>query len=433
MTDNYIIKFTYGDDNINGGATNINGYTISAKNYKSTIVTAEPAKSIINGSNLDDKWHLTMPGNLSIAVDDLAERASIDSPSLINNNFANKSNMVAYSKAFKLQVEFTLEQSAEVDGNGGTFPKEINIFDFGIIERPRENLVIDKTISNLKITLANGQVLIDGNPYTDNLNYVKALGNTITSRDVRARDKLVSIEIDTELIHGAKIDMTYAITVTNNSEHDYDYTYGDSYYYYGNKESLPLITTTIEQVVDYVDSELIVTTDGENEDWSIKDWNYLINNGYIDPKLDPNGSYSDKIENKDYTILVTNAFENVTTEPGNNSKTIYMHVSKLLGNQEDEYTYENHVEIIQIGGKIARTIKEVRTNGMQVPKEYIPGDYKPTDASRIHEPDDDRIIARITPPTGLLDNIGTYIGILAISLFVIGLGIYIIKKKVLGK
>ena len=127
------------------------------------------------------------------------------------------------------------------------------------------------------------------------------------------------------------------------------------------------------------------------------------------------------------------AFKNITAEPGNNAKTIYMHVSKLLGNQENEYTYENHVEIIQIGGQIARTIKEVEDDGTQIQKEYIPGNYEPTDASRIHEPDDDRIIAKITPPTGLLDNIGTYIIILIISLLVIGIGTYIIKKRVLGK
>ena len=448
VTDNYIIKYTYGDD-INGGASTINhidnngnvtaSSPINARNYKSTIIIDPLKTEVFKASEPSDKWHLLLLNNnnqtISVAVDDLTERSYVDE-SLINSNFTYTNNMSAYTKPFRMQVEFTVDQIANVDANGGSFPKDLSIFDFGIMERPRENLVIDKTMSNLKITLANGQILIDGNPYTDNLDYVKALGNTITSRDVKVRDKLVSIEIDTELIHGAKIDMTYAITATNNSEHDYDYMYGDSYYYYGEKGSLPLTTTTIEQVVDYVDDELTVTTDGENSDWTIVDWKYLHDNGYLSDELNP--EYSTKpdkvIENKNYTILVTDAFKNVTTEPGNNSKTIYMHVSKLLGNQESEYTYENHVEIIQIGGKIARTIKEVEEDGTQVTKEYTPGNYKPTDASREHhEPDDDRIIARITPPTGLLDNIGTYIIILTISLLVIGVGTYIIKKRVLGK
>ena len=444
VTDNYIIKFTYGDDNIDGGegTTNINGHSINARNYKSTIII-DPLKSdVFEADNPNDKWHLLLKDYTdirSIAVDDLTERNNIDSESLINGNFDDKKNIPSYSKPFKLQVEYTSEPSANVDVNGGSFEKELSVFNFGIIERARENIVIDKTISNLKITLANGQVLIDGDPYNQKLDYVKALGNTITNRETKPKDKLVSIEIDTELMHGAKIDMTYAITVTNNSEHDYDYTYGDSYYYYGEKESLPLMTTTIEQIVDYVDDEVTVTTDGENENWEIKDWTYLLEKGYIDSTLNPDGTDSNRIENKNYLILTTNFFRKLTTDrtvvdgKANNSDTVYLHVSKLLGNQENEYTYENHVEIIEIGGKIARTIKEVKEDGTQVKKDYIPGNYKPTNASRVHEPDDDRIIARITPPTGLFDNILTYVIIITVSLAVIGTGIIIIKKKVLGK
>ena len=461
VTDNYIIRFTYGS-NINGGSSTINSNAINARNYKSTIITENNVKEAMNGST--DKWHLSMDQNAnnSIAVDDLQNNdiieaipseikvddihSRLDITSLKNGNFGDGWNVEAYSQPFKIQVEYnTTNQNQKVkeDGepdNSADFENESKVFDFGIIERARENIVIDKTISNLKITLANGQVLIDGDPYNEKLDYVKALGSTIKYREDKVRNKLLSIEIDPEIIHGAKIDITYAITVTNNSEHDYDYYVDDElkteYYYYGtNNADAPLTTTTIEQIVDYVDDEVTVTTDGENENWEIKDWKYLLDNGYIDPTLNPDGTDSNRILNKNYWILTTDFFRNLTTDRTNNanSDTVYLHVSKLLGNQENEYTYENHVEIIEIGGKIARTIDSVSADGEQIGKLYEPGNYKPTTGDRVHQQDDDRIIATITPPTGLFDNIITYIIIIAVSLVVIGTGTFIIKKKVLGK
>ena len=49
--------------------------------------------------------------------------------------------------------------------------------DFGIIEKAKQDYEIQKEITNVKVTLANGQVLIDGNPETQNLQYVKYLNS----------------------------------------------------------------------------------------------------------------------------------------------------------------------------------------------------------------------------------------------------------------
>ena len=159
-----------------------------------------------------------------------------------------------------------------------------------------------------------------------------------------------------------------------------------------------------------------------DDSWIKKDWDYLLDNGYLSKET------YDNIKNKNYTILTTDAFKDI--KPGK-SKTIYMHVNKLVANS-DEYTYENHVEIIKIGGKIARTIREFNSDKGQINKEYIPGNYLPSDGKwDDHEVDDNRIIVRITPPTGSLSDIVTYVSILSIALIVIAAGAYIIKKKVL--
>ena len=395
VTDNYVLKYTYGDadkgecwtynvdtDSYTGrtsiGASTINGNEINARNYKSTIITRDPIESVFKGSD-NDKWHLTQPNESSIAIDDLDDRLSI--PSLKYSNFHDKVNMTSYSAPFRVQVEYTEEQTAQVDESGGYFENKPDNFDFGIIERPREDIVIDKTIENLKITLANGQVLTEGNPYTEDMNYLRALGQTeIFDRSTflrsLGREKALYIEMDTELIQGARLDILYAITVTNNSEIDYEFDSANggngNYYFYGEANS-PLIKPSAEIVVDYVDTELTCTTENSyNTNWTqVTDVeNVLYNNGYI------SSATLDAVKNGNYLVFTTEIFKDLA--PGQSHKE-NLFASKLLANQAEDYVYENHAEIIQLNDKIARTIDSVEDDSrIQIRKTYKPGDYVPS-------------------------------------------------------
>lgn len=557
VVDNYVIKYTYGngettlvDFDNNGGQpynvtlnTKINGSggnnIINARNYKSTIIVASDLMSVIKGDGgSGEQWHLNHIDNYSVAVDDIEQRKSI--PSLTYENFETPVNMSAYTAPFRVQVEYsTTSQSStqkpESDGNvngeeflqegevklpasssGGTdYENNWTLFDFGIIERAREDIVVDKTIENIKITLANGQVLIDGDPYEDKLNYVKALGDSAIGENARddaakANAKFLFIEIDSESIQGARLDLLYKITVTNNSERDYEYEYDYSnieansnivkdnkvYYYYFGEITTPLIKSTVEWLVDYVDPELTCTVGPNNI--AVEDVNGVNDNTYIyqenrestgtekiiwmqvTPEVDASGNRTktaaerlfnsshdltldanldgtnetpistyqllseaarDKIQEENYSIFITNYFYDVVSET---SKSLNLFASKLLPNQAEEYTYENHVEILQLNGKIARNIDSV-DDGQQVDKWYRMGDYIPSleriqtvtswrnYAEGLHELDDDMITVRITPPTGLESNAIIYISVGAVALIVLAVGIYIIKKKVLGK
>lgn len=474
VTDRYIIKYIYGNDTEetygNGQKlereTKINGNVINARNYKSTVITTNsgPVYGASKGDG-NQKWHLTMADNVSTALDDLDVRLSI--PELKYSNFDEPHNMVAYTPIIEFQVEYneTGEQSSQVTNNGnkqsgnysgaydgdnsnGTaFEIKPDYFDFGIIERPREDIVIDKTIENLKITLANGQVLTEGNPYTESMNYVRALGKTeIFDRnafqDSMGKEKALYIEMDTELIQGARLDILYAITVTNNSEIDYEYDQANGgngdYYYYGEINS-PLIKPSAELVVDYVDAELTCTTETDyNVNWTQKQAQDLYDQGFISAKT------LEQIKKENYLIFTTEVFKDLAH--GESHKE-YLFASKLLANQAEDYVYENHAEIIQLNGKIARNIDSVANNSReQVRKTYKPGDYVPSlernhyntegefvEAVGYHQQDDDMITIRITPPTGLTNNITLYIIVGAVALIVLAGGIIIIRKKVLGK
>jgi len=255
------------------------------------------------------------------------------------------------------------------------------------------------------------------------------------SNDINVKNpagRRIITEIDSELIQGATLKVNYEITVENNSEIDYDYYQGavadgipydtskvnKGYYYYGNNSGLSLITPTIQYVVDYMDAELVYETEN-NEDaiWNrVSNVEELKNAGLI------NQNVYDKLITGKYQILATSAFENLTCEQGKNSKTVQMTVSKLLANQETDYAYENNVEILKVGGKIARA---------NINKDYTPGNY--ISGSSINEQDDDSIDVIITPPTGIITYIITYLAVGMIGLIVIAITVIFIKKKVLTK
>lgn len=472
---NYIIKYTYGNadkgQDGNGkaiGETKINGNVLNARNYKSTVITESNVKNVMQG-NTSETWYLNMDEgkDTSVAVDDLKQR--LETENLKYSNYENKMNMSAYSKEFNTQIHYTKETTAKVDDNGGNFQSDFSAFDFGIIERPREDLVINKTIAKVKVTLANGQVLIEGDPRKDNMNYVKAIGLK-TSTDSNGReiakfsknDKMLTMEIDSELLQGAKLEVWYSITLTNNSEKDYEYEkdYTDiiknketsqksnyittdkqaNYYYYGDKNGLNIINKSAELVVDYMSENLDCDMNNEeNKDWfkidrdgtTAIDKDYLKNNGYISADVDSEDATYKTIGNQKLQILATKAFANVG--PAGETKTTSMYASTVLANKEDNTISSNHVEVVEINGKTARTIKEVSNDSReQVAKAYKTGNYIPTLGSA-HEQDDDRVRIVVTPPTGIAKYTTIYIISAVVGAIVIAGGIVLIKKKFIKK
>ena len=476
IEDHYKLYYIYGDDDqeINeyvidkGGAgeqtvqkqtvkmnSMISNIPIDARNYKSTIITSDVLKDVFENENSvnKDNWHIILnqdSNKYSVAIDDWEQRQNINSKVLQYNTYDEKYNMSSNTNSFLLGVEYRTDSNSKVNKNGEIsndekFKTNVDL-NFGIIERPRENIVVDKTISNLKLKFANGQVLFDGDPYSGELPYLIALGpkTNRASSDNNTRDRLIRIEMDTELMQSAELQITYKISVTNNSEIDYN---TKDYYYYGiagTKEEL--VTGCVPLLVDYLDSECEFVDNDINQrfNWKVKSIEDLT--GLISED-DAQGNVKNAIQEGKYTILTTDYFTNVGIGI-NETKSATLYVTKLLSTKADEYTFENHTEILQIDGNRARTIKEVddRTRE-QVTKEYKPGNYMPSTKTRndwkkdntahiskvgMHEQDDDRITIRITPPTGVITRNG-YIAIMIVSLLVIGLGAFAIKKKVLNK
>ena len=162
------------------------------------------------------------------------------------------------------------------------------------------------------------------------------------------------------------------------------------------------------------------------------DANYLKDNGYISYKN--NNEDQDKtyetIQDRKLQTIVTKTFADLA--PGD-SKTSVIYANTILVNQEDDAIYDNHVEILEINGKIARTINSVKDDTReQVAKTYQPGNYIPT-LSSDHQQDDDRVRVVVTPPTGIAIYTTIYIISAVVGLIVIVGGIVLIKKKIMKK
>ena len=439
----YYLKFTYGNDTsvLTQGATTIKDIepVVNARNYKSTIITNEIVKGILNKkyeefSEEDKLWYIKIDDNNSVAVDNMVERVAIED--LQYSNFEKALNMTSYTKPYIVPVEFDVESSREANeyGNIG-ISNNFNKLDFGIIERPREDLFVDKTITNIKITLSNGQELMEGDPRTESLPYGKVMGFRAEIYDGKAAEKHLLAEMDAELIQGAQLEIDYEVKVTNNNEIDYDYgeisdyrteeslkdydkyiATGDKvkYYYYGSKEGLTekdIIVADID-FVDYLDGELVYK-ETEQAKWTNMTTEEITN-------LDVSAETHTSIKNNGYKVYRENI---QLARKSTYTKT--MSVSKVLTNKDDN-ALDNSIEIIRIDGKTARTIQEVE--GTVVTKTYKPGNYVPTSSST-EEQDDDRVKVTITPPTGTTNYIVTYVIAGLVGLVVIVVGVLCIKKK----
>ena len=331
---------------------------------------------------------------------------------------------------------------------------QINNIDFGIIERPKQSLEINKRVKQIKIVLANGQTIVDAkikqNPdktysLEDNIKYVTYMG---PGDKTNPKNGFARIEIDNELIQGATVYITYEISVDNISEIDYN---NSEYYLYGNiKNESDIIKIKPTGIYDYLDDK-VKLSDGQ-ADWevvkNIKDIYKNESNKIIEPTIlekyikdyykvenlsdgslkeiygyelfesqssgDSSSWTIDAIRTKrlkNKTVL-NNTSLNALLEKGiipGDKKSVELKAQKVLSNS-DVIELNNDSEIIDIehipdqGGRIVKDVKTLYDRGETI---------------------------TITPPTGSTNKTLEIIIISISSLIILATGIIFIRKKVL--
>ena len=316
--------------------------------------------------------------------------------------------MNSTTPTMQLSVEYELEISRGDDSDRKPF--EIKNIDFGIVERPKQQLELSKQISGYKIKLANGQVLVDakidknGNisgtyPYTTIVTNPGSTNN-LTSRG------LLKTEMDNELIQGATLETTYTITVKNVSE--LDYTTQD-YYYFGDKgNGANIVRTSVTQLLDYVDGRVEVIEQDGGKVWiDVKEISNNYSEEYNIFKKD------DKTYLGDVKQYVTRNLSKFLA-PGE-SNSINLYTSKLLTSTDDNL-FNNQSEITEV------TKPNGFTSGTPVKMLWD------SEKSRFNVANSETIT--IIPSTGENRDYTTPIVIAIVTISILGVGTVLIKKFV---
>ena len=434
----YYLQFTYGDGTVKYKdfdgrditdtiKTTIKGATspIKSNYYKSTIITGF-------AKDAEDKPSTWFLGDIQAGVNSVASDytgtyydangnvVGEENTNMINsrttsdkelNYTTSQDKVVINARTPLMDVQFEDHNDIKISHNDvPTLPEVCSGMNFGIMERPRIDISLDKEIKNIKLTLSNGTVMINGDPSKQNISPYLAAMNKAYSK----------IEIASDYLYGSDLTITYKMTATNNSEIDYA---TDRYYKYGEKEDDKIVTTTVTKIADYLSYNECdyKNPDQANIDKIVDEGTNNCDKGiYFKPEV--NEAEVNKKYKKKY-ILTSSEKRLIPTKADSrdrkNSTAEYIAtVSRLIGNSDDDAGVNNFSEIIGI------------TNVTFSPQYYSTSGSFIIDDEATSEDDNTGATIAVTPPTGENRSYTMYI-VAGISLIVIAGGVILVKKFVL--
>lgn len=458
----YIYDFVAADNNPNASdAKDIMSRRNEVINYSNQNVTNNKAEVLASSYNLPSY------GGTNYSYSEM--KGLVDS-------FIQNTQMKAETGFMNVELEYNRTVTGEQgDGNKTTY--NISNVNFGLEQRPQAQLKLNKQVTNVKVTLANNNVLFDaskqasnvvwrqhdahgpdtGNNFTQNSNYnsVRRMKTPVVRKDA-SKKGLVQLSMDEELMHGATVQVTYTVMVANIGEVDYK---DNTFYYTGTvKDRNSIVKTTINELVDYVGTNYDIGTGGEvkirnniqfraqdNPGWVVIEKEELFGNGdktkaLVNNKLkDQVALYNTVIKNeaikKDLVPILEDANAvNIAGELNERPMTIDEYIknnstsvasTKLVltqvitaDNESDDLRYNNMAEIVKTSNTVGR-----RNNYSVV------GNQDPTKLPIEIDADASQEVV-ILPPFG--QKYIYYALAIGVAIILIG-GIIFIQKKVIKK
>ena len=421
---NYYIVFRWGNEQY------------SVLDYKSTVRLSD--------YSVGYQWYRNGTEPYSDALDDYDLRTKLDE----ENNSDSKMNSITDKLLIKLDLS-----GENINETRSYLTKKqittINNIDFGLIERPRQKVDIEKVVSSVKLSLANNAPIVEADVIE------KEDGKRGFKEDVKGVQYIeptkelpegqILLTVDNELLQGSTLEINYSIKLSNSSEVDYK---NENYYKYGEKGSDDeLVKLKIKSIYDYLDKIMPLASDNK---WKVctseynKDENketYAQANAAIkrwwDTQTTEDGT---KIENSGYEMMQSHYFseltewndsteqelrktisnsrqtlkyniDNISLEPGKILETpLTLSTSKKLANTSEEIVIKNDTEVT----KVIRENNYGRMVRLEQGKSFDSGEE-----------------VKIIPPTGQDKAYIVPITVAIVSLGILLGGIILIKKKVL--
>lgn len=339
--------------------------------------------------------------------------------------------MYAYTPEIPVEVEYTTQLIA---GNlaSDKYTYKIVGVDFGVVERPRSELTIDQDIAHVKVLATDGSTILELNNNNGKIEVAVDNGNNyqwinIGQLNQKDQNELLNIILDDELLSGAKLEVTYNITVTNNSEQDAN------------------TTTRAKNIVNYIANNLNFDLNDNKGLWEAvkkEDMQTTLHSSFINNELGRHETKQVDLSTQATVIKTTEANPLTKALKPGESVTSTLTLKKTLSAESamEDLSYSNLSEIVEIDSTVGRYDHGAIPGNQNL--EEQPREHDTSGSSRYDEidqeagtrsvktryPQDGTII--ITPPTGD-QKIYYVLGITMGTILLIGILVikYVVDKK----
>lgn len=431
----------------NARRNQVNSYAKSEYGRAITNHKAEVFNSYINQATLREQESKNKNFNEFTQAQPMDGDKAIDNKETnraLVNELERRTYMYAYTPEINVEVEYTTKQiggnlnQTKPQGDKDYYEYKIVGVDFGVVERPRAQLTIDQDIKHVKVLASDGTTLLELNNNNGKVEVVVDNGNNYQWLKTGKfgeydQDELINIILDDELLSGAKLEVTYNITVTNNSEVD-----TSSNHQTDNK-------TRAVNIINYVANNLNFDLADNNGLWEVVKKEDIqtsshatwINNGV-------RANNTKLVDLSTQTTVLKATKENPLTKelkPGESTEsTLTLKKTLSAESSADDLSYANLTEIVEIDNVVGRYDHGAIPGNQSL--EEQPREHDTSGASRYDEidqdagtdkvkeryPQDGKII--VTPPTGSTQ---IYYILGTVATVILLVGVALIKKFVIDK